>query len=116
LPQPLQRASGSVLRAVSRHAHPSDAVLLEPPEVVLGRRRLVPDEAQPAIAAPLPCVEPPVEQLAVDEHVNRDVLVGPHTPRAAAPQQRPKPPGSAALNRLVRYLGVGVMRVVQRMV
>jgi hypothetical protein len=55
-------------------SEPPNAVLDEPPEVVLGRRGLVPHEAGPPAGALVPGVEPPVEPLAVDEHLHRDVL------------------------------------------
>jgi hypothetical protein len=50
--------------------------LVEPPEVVLSQRGLVPHEADPPAVALGPGIEPPVEPLAIDEGL------APRRPRA----------------------------------
>src|SRR3954452_4397016 len=56
------------LRRVSPSQAP-DLVLVEPAQVVLARRRREPHEAVPAVAAPLPSVQPAVQPSAVDENL-----------------------------------------------
>src|SRR4051794_3560601 len=46
----------------------------EPPNAVLARRRRVPHEADPSLAAFLPALEPTLEPRPVDEHLHGHVL------------------------------------------